>query len=277
MRTLYFRRMATWSLQQVEQLAPDAAAFKAAQGTAKPAKWSNLGCNERHVWGECQGSGSNPYQVRADLIELAYKCSCPSRKLPCKHTLALLVLMANGAVPPGTPLAFVEEWAGNRAKRAEAKQNREAQASAAEPDPEARAKRIEKRENRIGAGLDQLQTWIADIVGQGLAATRGQGTGLWTQMAARLVDAQAPGLARRVRELGDRAVASPDWQSELLAGLARLWPDRQPLHWRDRLGTDRRWQRRPQPPDHAGGALSHCDGAAVRGRAVPAAECGGFD
>jgi len=215
--------MANWSAQSIEQLAPDAAAFKTAQSTAKASKWVNLGRNERLLWGECQGSGANPYQVRVDHIDVAYKCSCPSRKLPCKHTLALLLLMADGSVPAGTPPEFVDEWAGNRAKRAEAKQQREAQGGAsAEPDPQAKAKRIEKRENRIGSGLEQLQTWIADIVGQGLAAVRGQGSAVWSQMAARLVDAQAPGLARRVRDLGDRAIASTDWQSELLAGLARL-------------------------------------------------------
>jgi SWIM zinc finger len=214
--------MANWSAQSIEQLAPDAAAFKTAQSTARPSKWANLGRNERLLWGECQGSGANPYQVRVDHIDIAYKCSCPSRKLPCKHTLALLLLMADGNVPAGTPPEFVDEWAGNRAKRAEAKQQREVQGASAEPDPQAKAKRIEKRENRIGAGLEQLQTWIADVVGQGLAAVRGQGAAVWSQMAARLVDAQAPGLARRVRELGDRAIASADWQSELLAGFARL-------------------------------------------------------
>ena len=214
--------MANWSAQSIEQLAPDAAAFKTAQSTARASKWANLGRNERLLWGECQGSGANPYQVRVDHIDVAYKCSCPSRKLPCKHTLALLLLMADGSVPAGTPPEFVDEWASNRAKRAEAKQQRGAHGASAEPDPEARTKRIEKRENRIGAGLEQLQTWIVDVVGQGLAAVRGQGSAVWSQMAARLVDAQAPGLARRVRDLGDRAIASTDWQSELLAGLARL-------------------------------------------------------
>ena len=46
---------------------PDGAAVRAAQSVAKPSKWQNLGHTERVVWGECQGSGSNPYQVRADL------------------------------------------------------------------------------------------------------------------------------------------------------------------------------------------------------------------
>jgi hypothetical protein len=206
----------------VEQLAPDAAAVKAAQGLAKPAKWQNLGHNEHVVWGECQGSGANPYQVRVDLDDGSCKCSCPSRKQPCKHALGLLLMFAGGSAVAGAAMpGFVEEWQVGRAKRAEAKA---ARASAPEkpPDPEAQARRIEKRAGRIESGLAQLEAWLTDTVSQGLAAARTQPAQYWAQMAARLVDAQAPGLARRVRDLGDIAVSGADWQSDLLAGLARL-------------------------------------------------------
>jgi hypothetical protein len=213
--------MSDWTPQRVEQLAPDPASFKAAQGTAKPGKWTNLGRDARLVWGECQGSGANPYQVRADLVDVTYKCSCPSRKLPCKHTLALLLMLATGAVKEGAAPEFVNEWSANRAKRAEAKQAKASAAGDKEVDKEAQAKRVEKRETRIGDGLAQLETWLADIVADGLAATRAQGEGFWEKMAARLVDAQAPGLARRVRELS-WAAASREWQTELLAGISRL-------------------------------------------------------
>src|SRR5262245_55392266 len=160
--------MGDWTAARVEQLAPDASASKAGRATAKPSKWSSLGRSERLVWGECQGSGATPYQVRVDLEDIAYKCSCPSRKLPCKHTLALLFLLAEGAVPPGAPPPFVEEWSTNRAKRAEAKEKKEAKPAGAEPDPRARSQRIEKREARIETGLELLETWMADVVGQGL-------------------------------------------------------------------------------------------------------------
>ena len=214
--------MTDWSQQRIEQLAPDAAAVKAAQSTAKPAKWQNLGRNDRLLWGECQGSGANPYQVRIDLTDVTYKCSCPSRKLPCKHTLALLLMMVNG-LPFGSaaPPEFVNEWSAGRTKRAEAKQAREA-APTTPSDPMARAKRVEKRESRVAEGLSQLQIWLTDIINQGLATARAQGPQFWAQMASRLVDAQAPGIARRVRALGDRAIARSGWQSELLDGLARL-------------------------------------------------------
>jgi SWIM zinc finger len=211
-----------WSVSRVEQLAPDAAAVKAAQSLAKPTKWKSVGCGERVLWGECQGSGANPYQVRVDLEDAACKCSCPSRKLPCKHALGLLLMMAGGMNIPQAPLpAFVAEWVAGRVKRAETKVARAA-APQKPPDPEAQSRRAEKREGRVEGGLEQLEGWLTDIVAQGLAAARAQPPQFWSQMAARLVDAQAPGLARRVRELSELAVSGEHWQSQLLAGLARL-------------------------------------------------------
>jgi hypothetical protein len=216
--------MSDWTLQRVEQMAPDGAAVTAARGVAKPGKWTNLGRDERLLWGECQGSGANPYQVRVDLSDAGFKCSCPSRKLPCKHTLGLLMLFTDGkSVQAGKPPVFVDEWSASRAKRAETKQKKEeAVTSAPLVDPAAKARRSEKRESRVNAGVDQLEVWLADIIAQGLAAARGQPPAFWSQMAARLVDSHAPGLARRVAELGDRALSEARWQAGMLRSLAEL-------------------------------------------------------
>ena len=80
--------------ESVLALAPDASSVKAAQALLKPGQWPTLGFNENAVWGECKGSGSKPYQVEADLSGPVFKCTCPSRKFPCKHSLALLLLLA---------------------------------------------------------------------------------------------------------------------------------------------------------------------------------------
>ena len=50
------------------------------------------------LWGECRGSAAAPYRTVIDLAGPAYRCSCPSRKFPCKHVLALLLLWADGSV-----------------------------------------------------------------------------------------------------------------------------------------------------------------------------------
>ncbi|MBD0269487.1 MAG: SWIM zinc finger family protein, partial [Cyanobacteria bacterium Co-bin8] len=86
--------MQTWTPEQVLALAPDAASAKNGRGLAIGHKWFTLGTHQSAVWGECQGSGKNPYRTQIDLSEPAFRCSCPSRKFPCKHGLALFLLLA---------------------------------------------------------------------------------------------------------------------------------------------------------------------------------------
>src|SRR5687767_13947787 len=100
-------------------LAPDPASASAGQSLANVKKWTGLGRGERAIWGLCQGSGKTPYQVRVDLSEPAFKCSCPSRKFPCKHGLALLLLFAKqaGDFTSGDEPAWVADWTTERAAR----------------------------------------------------------------------------------------------------------------------------------------------------------------
>jgi hypothetical protein len=221
--------MSGWNTQRIEQLAPDASALKAGQGLARPAKWVTTGRDEGMLWGECQGSGAKPYQVRIDLGDGANKCSCPSRKLPCKHAIGLLLMLANGTnIPASSPPAFAAEWQAERARRAAAKAARQ-EAPVAPADPKVEARRAAqraaaagKRETLVEEGLALLDTALGDLIGQGLSGARERPDSYWQGLALRLVDCQAPGLSRRVRELADEALSSPDWQEQLLVGLGRL-------------------------------------------------------
>ena len=107
------------TLEQVGALAPDAAALAAGKKLAAPRSWDALGRSDAAVWGECKGSAL--YQVRVALDDLAAKCSCPSRKFPCKHALGLLFLAAESpdAIPAAAPPDWVSEWLGKRADSAD--------------------------------------------------------------------------------------------------------------------------------------------------------------
>ena len=82
----------TLTAEQILALAPDPASARAGQGLANARKWATLGCDMRSAWGECQGSAREPYRTQIDLSEPAFRCSCPSRKFPCKHGLGLFNL-----------------------------------------------------------------------------------------------------------------------------------------------------------------------------------------
>lgn len=210
---------ARWTEARVLGFAPDPASARAARSLARPGRWSALGSNDSLVWGKCQGSAREPYQVTVDLNEPAFRCTCPSRKFPCKHGLALLLLWAanDGAVADLDSAAdFAAAWADERASRGQRR-------AAGAPDPEARARRIAERESLMSAGLDEFERWLFDLVRQGLAGVRAQPARFWETAAARLVDAQVPGLAERVRAMSSAVHVRADWASHLLSHLGRWY------------------------------------------------------
>src|SRR4051812_5612532 len=107
---------------QVLSLAPDRAAAAAALPLAVPGSWSMAGADDSAVWGAYGATSAEPYMVAVDLADdvggPAYRCSCPSRKIPCKHALALLLLWANGSVARARRLPYADEWLRRRATRA---------------------------------------------------------------------------------------------------------------------------------------------------------------
>ncbi len=214
--------MMRWTADQVVGLAPDDASVSAGRKLAATGVWVQEGCDERIVWGEARGSGKNPYQVAVDLTGPAYKCSCPSRKIPCKHIIGLLLRWVQGTTAESARSPFATEWLSSRDDRAGAVAERRTKRAEKEADPAARAKRVAAREERIESGLDELERWLVDLLRSGLVAARGQSMALWDRAAARLVDAQAPGLASRVRAMAGHAHRGEQWPSRVLADAARL-------------------------------------------------------
>lgn len=210
------------TVEQVLALAPDDASRKAGNKLGSAVPWSDTGGDgSGAVWGLCRGSGSKPYRTVIDTTDPAYKCSCPSRKFPCKHALGLLLLLASdgSALPAGEPPDWAAEWLAGRRTRARIKEQPPGSGPA---DPEAARRRAERRAERIGGGAQELEQRLTDLLRGGLAAAEQSGYGLWEETAARMVDAQAPGLAGRVRELGAIAASGPGWPVRLLEECALL-------------------------------------------------------
>ena len=213
-----------WTQDKILALAPDDASGKAGRGLASPRKWVTLGRDERAVWGECQGSGSSPYQTQIDLSEPAFKCSCPSRKFPCKHALGLFLLTDSDAAAfkQTAPPDWVTKWLETRAAKVEKKAKKVDEAAAAPPDPQAQAKRLAERTKRVSAGVQELERWLHDLVRQGLATVQQRPANFFENCAARMVDAQAPGAARLLREMASVPATGDGWHSRLLERAGRL-------------------------------------------------------
>src|SRR6185369_13565462 len=82
--------------------APNAGAIKNARGVVLKRKLVGLfrSADGTLLFGDCKGSGAENYHPSADFSDPAkpvYRCTCPSRQFPCKHSLALLYAYAQGS------------------------------------------------------------------------------------------------------------------------------------------------------------------------------------
>ncbi len=226
-------------------MAPDAAAVKAAREIAASRVWSSLGRDDEVVWGLAQGSGKAPYQVQVVLAGLACKCSCPSRKLPCKHGLGLLFLAAAepGRLAVSEPPPWVTEWLAARTERAQRQQARSERAEHGAPttaDSAAAARRSQKKAARTEDGIALLQQWLADLVDRGFADPAVRTPAFFDEIARRMVDAQAPALGARVRTIGTILTGSRDVELRALDEVGRLHTLLRAAGERERLPDDQR-------------------------------------
>jgi hypothetical protein len=220
------------SLEKVEGQAPDQSSLDAARKLLKAGLWPRLATDGAGlVWGECHGSGATPYRVVIAETDAGYKCSCPSRKFPCKHSLALMWMRAEGkfAFVTAEVPDWVKDWVSRRrgpgakpAAEGDAAKSKvsiaaAAEATVAESDPKAEARATaarernrKEREAAILAGLDELDVWLSDQVERGMAAFVGQSAQACKVIAQRLVDAKASGLAARLEAVPARLFSLPE-------------------------------------------------------------------
>jgi SWIM zinc finger len=212
-----------FSKQQVEQLAPDASSLKAGKDLANLAKWVTLGISDRALWGEVQGSGKNPYQTQVDGNSTAFKCSCPSRKFPCKHGLGLLFLFAENAAnlkQTNDEPAWVKEWMGKRQEKAEKATPSVSEEKTDDSDEKKVKQKAKTQDDRLAnaqAGAAELELWLKDLVRNGFLSIPDKGAAYFERTAARMVDAKATGLGNFVKGFNRvNYYNGTTWQSDVL-------------------------------------------------------------
>ncbi|MEU5138726.1 hypothetical protein [Streptomyces sp. NPDC021139] len=129
---------------------------------------------------------------------------------------------AEGAVPEGEAPEGARRVVAGRRESSDAGVSGPTAPETPSGDPEAARRRAERRAERVTAGATELEQRLADLLRVGLAGAEQTGHGPWEETAARMVDAQAPGLASRVRELGAIPSSGPGWPVRLLEECALL-------------------------------------------------------
>ncbi len=142
------------------------------------------------IFGECKGSGAKPYYTSADFIgdTPVFRCSCPSRQFPCKHSLALMFdWLAEkdfevGEVPED--IASKRKKIENKAKKAE---------NSEPPKPKKTNKSaLTKKLKKQREGLELAENFVNDILSRGVSSINNASCAQYQALAKQLGDYYLP-------------------------------------------------------------------------------------
>lgn len=213
--------------EHILTLAPDAGTAQRAKSVAHAQRWHSIEGNGRAIWGTL-GDPADPYRTAVDFEGMGFKCSCPVRRLPCKHGIGLLLLFSKAnhlfQLVETTP-DWLADWLKKRSEKATKSTIGEATSRSPEAEntlAEQRRLNREKRMFQMAAGLAELESWLLDLFRQGLATLEGQATSYFNDLASRMVDAKLGTLARRIRQL-PLLMKDAAWHEKILAELGEIY------------------------------------------------------
>jgi hypothetical protein len=181
--------------------APNAGAIKNARGVVLKRKLVGLfrSADGTLLFGECKGSGAENYRPSADFADPAkpvFRCTCPSRQFPCKHSLALLYAHAQGA-------KFVEKEVPSDIsdKRAKVQQRAEKKKVDAEKPRQVNTSALKKKIEAQIEGIGLLEALITDLVRSGLGTLNAKSARQIDEQARQLGNAYLPGAQNALHAL----------------------------------------------------------------------------
>ena len=192
--------------QQILALAPNSTAASNGKKISKSGGFVRLACSsdDTFYFGECKGSGSKNYSVSIDFIEPltpVFRCSCPSRQFPCKHSLGLLYEMLENKTfetceIPSDILTKREKKQTKEAKKEETV-SEEKQATKKKTSKTAVTKKIKKQIE----GLELTEKLMQDLLRAGLGTIGGTDVTTYRQLSKQLGDYYLPGPQRLLNQL----------------------------------------------------------------------------
>lgn len=187
------RAMISITEEFIESAAPNADAAKNGRGLVLKNKFLNLHHSEDEtlLFGHCQGSGKEPYLCSADFAvpeAAVYRCNCPSRQFPCKHSLGLLYAHAQGK--PFT-VADVPEAISSKREKAAARVEKKKE-DADKPKVVNKAALSKKIKAQL-EGIDHLEKLTLDLVRLGIGNMNAKSAHEVEEQAKQLGNAYLPG------------------------------------------------------------------------------------
>jgi hypothetical protein len=153
------------------------------------------------IFGDCAGSGTTPYRCSVDFSDAGKpvaRCTCPSRQIPCKHTVGLLYCKLQGQ--PFALQALPEDRAGKRAqisKRAEEKGGKDETQRTAKMARSAKAKQCRSQLE----GIALAEKMLHNLMLSGLHSVNAQSRKAYGEQARELGNYYIPGIQAAFIEL----------------------------------------------------------------------------
>lgn len=177
----------------IEAAAPNPDAAKNGRGLVLKGKFLKLhhSPDEMLLFGQCQGSGKEPYLCSADFAQPAapvYRCNCPSRQFPCKHSLGLMYayVQKKSFSPADVPEAIA-------AKREKVAARVEKKKEEADKPKVVNKSALAKKIKAQLAGIDHLEKLTLDLVRLGIGNMNAKSAREVEEQAKQLGNAYLPG------------------------------------------------------------------------------------
>ncbi|WP_044201922.1 SWIM zinc finger domain-containing protein [Flammeovirga sp. OC4] len=212
--------------EYIQTISPTSTAFNAGKKLSMPAKWLSYGKSERGLWGELKGSGKKPYKTQIDIVDFAYKCSCPSRQFPCKHGIALMLLYVGleGKIEETEEHEWVKEWLDKRTvKKSQVHETKEVTEEESVKKKKNKLRTEAKRFEEVKYGIEELELWLKDMVRIGFLELPNQRKKI-AELSKRMIDAKATRLSAWVRSYAEFNFNNEQvWREQAMQTTARLF------------------------------------------------------
>ncbi len=156
----------------INSVAPNDSAIKNALGLIKKNSFIKLfkAVDETIIFGECAGSGKSNYIASADFISSenpVFRCTCPSRQIPCKHSIALMYAYLNGK---DFQVAEIPEDVLSKREKIEKKETKKKEAVKTGAKKKVNKSALSKKIKTQIEGLELAEKITNDIIRSGFAS-----------------------------------------------------------------------------------------------------------
>lgn len=230
-----------WNTRHVIKLASAAGDMVTARALQLSQHWNYISHDGYCIWAEYHESDKKHYQIKIDMIQVqaeqqGFSCTCNRHRPPCEHVLSVLLTVLENpdqyfvAQAPEEILSTFDRRSRRVRSRLEKRQKVADIADAAletedeSPVANGGEPNQQGRLDKMQAGIHELDTWLKNLVRQGLGHVSVRDATYWETIINRMIDAFMPGLAQKLREISKIPETNEDdWIEPLLAELGTLY------------------------------------------------------